>query len=174
MAFISFQHHQLHPNGNGINLPFIAIKSSSNGSLSDSGISDGGCVSDGGLSEREKRLGALRRLARQLENALAPGSEALKSIARRMESAEIELRALQSTCRELIGRTTNGSSSSYNNKQGGEALQHQNAFLPPPSPIGSMSSDVEGGGMVGGGDSGGKSSVSSGKVKRSMQRLVLF
>lgn len=76
--------------------------------MSDSGISDGGCVSDGGLSEREKRLGALRRLARQLENALAPGSEALKSISQRMEAAEAELRSLQDTCRELIVRTATG------------------------------------------------------------------
>lgn len=45
----------------------------SNGSLSDSGISDGGCSSDYGLSERERRLGALRRLAKQLEQALVPG-----------------------------------------------------------------------------------------------------
>lgn len=85
-------------------LPFN-IKSSSNGSLSDSGISDGGCSSENGLSEREKRLGALRRLARQLENALAPGSEVLKSITQRMEAAEAELRTLQVTCRELIVRT---------------------------------------------------------------------
>lgn len=60
-------------------IPFN-LKSSSNGSLSDSGISDGGGFSDGGLSERERRLGALRRLAKQLENDLAPGSKALKSI----------------------------------------------------------------------------------------------
>lgn len=76
----------------------------SNGSLSDSGISDGGCSSDYGLSERERRLGALRRLAKQLEQAL-PGSEALKSINQRMETAEAELRSLQKTCRELIIRT---------------------------------------------------------------------
>uniref|UniRef100_A0A1B0EUV9 Uncharacterized protein n=1 Tax=Lutzomyia longipalpis TaxID=7200 RepID=A0A1B0EUV9_LUTLO len=81
-------------------------KSSSNGSLSDSGISDGGCGSDGGLSERERRLGTLRRLAKQLENALAPGSAALRSIFQRMEAAESELRQLQDTCRELIVRTT--------------------------------------------------------------------
>lgn len=81
-------------------------KSSSNGSLSDSGISDGGCGSDGGLSERERRLGTLRRLAKQLENALAPGSAALRSIFQRMEAAESELKQLQDTCRELIVRTT--------------------------------------------------------------------
>lgn len=73
--------------------------------MSDSGISDGGATSDGGLSERERRLGVLRRLAKQLENALAPGSEALKSIAARMEAAEAELKTLQNTCRELIVRT---------------------------------------------------------------------
>lgn len=77
----------------------------SNGSLSDSGISDGGCSSDYGLSERERRLGALRRLAKQLEQALVPGSEALNSINQRMEMAEAELRSLQETCRELIIRT---------------------------------------------------------------------
>lgn len=77
----------------------------SNGSLSDSGISDGGCSSDYGLSERERRLGALRRLAKQLEQALVPGSEALNSINQRMEMAEAELRNLQETCRELIIRT---------------------------------------------------------------------
>lgn len=73
--------------------------------MSDSGISDGGGSSDYGLSEREKRLGALRRLARQLENALAPGSAALNSITQRMEAAEAELKTLQDTCRELIVRT---------------------------------------------------------------------
>ncbi|XP_033159694.1 uncharacterized protein LOC117140729 isoform X4 [Drosophila mauritiana] len=77
----------------------------SNGSLSDSGISDGGATSDGGLSERERRLGVLRRLAKQLELALAPGSEAMRSIAARMESAEADLKHLQNTCRDLIVRT---------------------------------------------------------------------
>ncbi|XP_070136324.1 klarsicht protein isoform X2 [Drosophila bipectinata] len=77
----------------------------SNGSLSDSGISDGGATSDGGLSERERRLGVLRRLAKQLELALAPGSEAMRSIAIQMENAEAELKYLQNTCRDLIVRT---------------------------------------------------------------------
>ncbi|XP_031626681.1 uncharacterized protein LOC116342976 [Contarinia nasturtii] len=83
----------------------MAFNLPSNGSLSDSGISDGGCSSDYGLSERERRLGALRRLAKQLEQALVPGSEALNSINQRMEMAEAELRSLQETCRELIIRT---------------------------------------------------------------------
>lgn len=77
----------------------------SNGSLSDSGISDGGGSSDYGLSERERRLGALRRLAKQLENILVPGSEAINSIKQRMELVESELRSLQETCRDVIVRT---------------------------------------------------------------------
>jgi len=83
----------------------IAKFTASNGSLSDSGISDGGATSDGGLSERERRLGVLRRLAKQLELALAPGSAAMRSIAARMESAEADLKHLQNTCRDLIVRT---------------------------------------------------------------------
>ncbi|XP_012158076.1 uncharacterized protein LOC101451079 isoform X3 [Ceratitis capitata] len=82
----------------------IAKFAASNGCYSDSGISDG-ATSDGGLSERERRLGVLRRLVKQLEQALAPGSEAMKSIAVRMESAEAELKNLQNTCRDLIVRT---------------------------------------------------------------------
>ncbi|XP_075160493.1 klarsicht isoform X5 [Haematobia irritans] len=98
---------------------YIAKFTASNGSLSDSGISDGGATSDGGLSERERRLGVLRRLAKQLESALAPGSEAMKSIAARMESAEIELKSLQNTCRDLIVRTA----ASHQNKK--QQLQDQ-------------------------------------------------
>ncbi|XP_022214150.2 uncharacterized protein LOC111068754 isoform X3 [Drosophila obscura] len=97
---IAVQQH-LDPN----QLYHIAKFTASNGSLSDSGISDGGATSDGGLSERERRLGVLRRLAKQLELALAPGSEAMRSIAARMESAEAELKHLQNTCRDLIVRT---------------------------------------------------------------------
>lgn len=83
----------------------LAFNLPSNGSLSDSGISDSGGSSDYGLSDRERRLGALRRLAKQLEQALVPGSAALNSITQRMEMAELELRSLQKTCRELIVRT---------------------------------------------------------------------
>ncbi|XP_043649382.1 pneumococcal serine-rich repeat protein isoform X2 [Drosophila teissieri] len=97
----------------------------SNGSLSDSGISDGGATSDGGLSERERRLGVLRRLAKQLELALAPGSEAMRSIAARMESAEAELKHLQNTCRDLIVRTA----ASHQQKQ--QIQQHQTQQVSP-------------------------------------------
>ncbi|XP_017840225.1 uncharacterized protein LOC108598120 [Drosophila busckii] len=119
----------------------IAKFTASNGSLSDSGISDGGATSDGGLSERERRLGVLRRLAKQLELALAPGSAAMRSIAERMESAEAELKQLQNTCRELIVRTA----ASHQQKQqqqaeqqlaNGHAKQPKAAAksTPPPSP----------------------------------------
>lgn len=81
-------------------LQFIAT---SNGSLSDSGISDGGFSE---LSERERRLNALKKIAKQLENALSPSSEVLKTITQRMEAAESELKILQDTCRELILRTS--------------------------------------------------------------------
>ncbi|XP_076686517.1 uncharacterized protein LOC143378583 isoform X2 [Andrena cerasifolii] len=73
------------------------------GSLSDSGISDSGSEQE--LSERERRLAALRRLTRSLESQLAPGSEALTELWKRVEDAETELRDLQKQCRELIVRT---------------------------------------------------------------------
>lgn len=94
-------------------LQFIA---SSNGSLSDSGISDGGFSE---LSERERRLNALKKIAKQLENALSPSSEVLKTITQRMESAENELKILQHTCRDLIARTT------------AQLLQQQGIAIPP-------------------------------------------
>lgn len=74
------------------------------GSLSDSGISDSGSEQE--LSERERRLAALRRLTRSLESQLTPGAEALLAeLWRRVEDAEAELRVLQKQCRELIVRT---------------------------------------------------------------------
>ncbi|PSN46909.1 hypothetical protein C0J52_15276 [Blattella germanica] len=76
---------------------------STEGSLSDSGISDSGSEQE--LSERERRLATLRRLARHLEAVLAPGSEALVNMAKRIEQTENELRGLQRTCRDLIVRT---------------------------------------------------------------------
>lgn len=73
------------------------------GTFSDSGISDSGSEQE--LSERERRLAALRRLTRTLESQLAPGSEALVELWKRVEDAEAELRCLQKQCRELIVRT---------------------------------------------------------------------
>lgn len=51
-------------------------------------------------------MGTLRRLAKQLESDLTPGSDALQTIADRMRAAEAELRTLQETCRDLILKTT--------------------------------------------------------------------
>ncbi|KAI4477578.1 hypothetical protein M0804_012695 [Polistes exclamans] len=79
------------------------LLSQEGGSLSDSGISDSGSEQE--LSERERRLAALRRLTRSLENQLDPGSEALAELWKRVEDAERELRDLQKQCRELIVRT---------------------------------------------------------------------
>ncbi|XP_065202336.1 klarsicht protein [Planococcus citri] len=70
------------------------------GSFSDSGISDSGSEHD--LSERERRLGLLKKLARHLESVLAPGSEALLNIIKKIDEAEKEIRELQQTCRTLI------------------------------------------------------------------------
>ncbi|XP_058453604.1 klarsicht protein isoform X2 [Malaya genurostris] len=88
----------------------VNLKLSSSGSLSDSGISDGGGMSDGSLSEREKRLSALKRLVKQLEVALAPGSEAMQTITKRLEMAEHDLRSLQNTCRKIIMNEKDGPS----------------------------------------------------------------
>jgi len=79
------------------------LQDCASGSVSDSGISDSG--SDQELSERERRLAGLRRLARHLEASLAPGSRGLQNMSQRVEDAEAELRGLQRTCRDLIVRT---------------------------------------------------------------------
>lgn len=84
-------------------LKFITNTSSNGSYQSDSGISDGGFSE---LSERERRLFALKKIAKQLESALSPSSEVLKTITMRMEAAENELKVLQNTCRELIARTS--------------------------------------------------------------------
>jgi hypothetical protein len=84
-------------------LKFIATSSSNGSYQSDSGISDEGFSE---LSERERRLIALKKIAKQLESALSPNSTVLKTITQRMEAAENELKILQSTCRELILRTS--------------------------------------------------------------------
>lgn len=65
------------------------------------------------MSERERRLGSLRRLAKQLESNLAPGSVALETIYQRLEAAEEELKRLQElqeTCREAVERLVRTSS----------------------------------------------------------------
>ncbi|XP_039288846.1 uncharacterized protein LOC111043821 isoform X3 [Nilaparvata lugens] len=76
------------------------------GFVSDSGISDSG--SDQEMSEREKRLAMLRRLARQLEAELSkhwPGSKAINDLKKQICTIETKLKDLQQTCRQLIVRT---------------------------------------------------------------------
>lgn len=86
-------------------------------------MSDGGGSSDYSISERERHLNVLRRLARQLESALAPGSAAIISISQRMEAAEADLRSLQDTCRALIVQTA----ASHNQNQYGTRGHMQDA-----------------------------------------------
>ncbi|XP_058819278.1 klarsicht protein isoform X2 [Topomyia yanbarensis] len=104
----------------------VSLKLSSSGSLSDSGISDGGGMSDGSLSEREKRLSALKRLVKQLEVALAPGSEAMQTITKRLEMAEHDLRSLQNTCREIIMNEKNGPAGNGGIEQHQESSSNNN------------------------------------------------
>lgn len=73
------------------------------GSLSDSGISDEG--SDHDFGERERRLAAIRRLVRQLETVMAPDCKARTLMGERLTAAEEELKNLQKRCRSLIVRT---------------------------------------------------------------------
>lgn len=123
---VSFIESQTSPDSNASD-PFqehdiavpVNLKLSSSGSLSDSGISDGGGMSDGSLSEREKRLSALKRLVKQLEVALAPGSEAMQTITKRLEMAEHDLRSLQNTCRKIIMNEKGGDEGGSRN--GGES-----------------------------------------------------
>ncbi|KAK6636706.1 hypothetical protein RUM43_010368 [Polyplax serrata] len=74
------------------------------GSLSDSGISDSGSEQE--LSDREKRLVQLKRLAKRLESILSPSSQALTNMFKRIEETESGLRELQKTCRDLIVRSS--------------------------------------------------------------------
>lgn len=78
----------------------LSSQLSEHGSLSDSGISDSG--SEHELCERERRLAALRGLARHLAASLPAGSAALAGVARQMELAEVTLRNLQKSCRDLL------------------------------------------------------------------------
>lgn len=89
--------------GQNYSEPVIMSLGQEAGTYSDSGISDSGSEQE--LSERERRLSALRRLTRSLESQLTPGSDALMELWRRVEDAEAELRCLQKQCRELIVRT---------------------------------------------------------------------
>ncbi|XP_076062425.1 uncharacterized protein LOC143037757 [Oratosquilla oratoria] len=73
--------------------------------FSDSGTSGYESCSSEELSERERRLAHLRRLARDLETVLQPHSAAWGDITKTISAAESELRGLQKHCRELVMRT---------------------------------------------------------------------
>ncbi|XP_060851146.1 uncharacterized protein LOC132929656 isoform X2 [Rhopalosiphum padi] len=79
-------------------------KSGCFGSASDSGMSDSG--SEHELNEHEKRLVNLKQLANNLMTIMTPGSEALSSILARIENNEKQLKELQQTCKDLIGRSS--------------------------------------------------------------------
>lgn len=70
--------------------------------LSDSGTSGYESCSSEELSERERRLAHLRRLARDLEASLHPNSQAWMAITKTLSSAESELKDLQKHCRDLV------------------------------------------------------------------------
>ncbi|CAG9759324.1 unnamed protein product [Ceutorhynchus assimilis] len=73
------------------------------GSLSDSGISDEG--SEHEVGERQHRLAAIKRLVRQLELGLSPDSRARLLMREKLSLAEEELKELQQKCKTLIVRT---------------------------------------------------------------------
>lgn len=73
--------------------------------LSDSGTSGYESCSSDDLSERERRLHALKRLAAELEGTLHPHSLAWTNIKKTISVAENELSSLQKRCRELLLQT---------------------------------------------------------------------
>ncbi|KAF2364759.1 KASH domain [Trinorchestia longiramus] len=78
---------------------------SSSSRLSDSGTSGYESCSSDDLSERERRLDALKRLAAELESTLHPHSLAWTNIKKTICNAESELSSLQKRCRELLLKT---------------------------------------------------------------------
>ncbi|XP_037084577.1 uncharacterized protein LOC119104953 [Pollicipes pollicipes] len=65
---------------------------------------DSACSDD--LSERERRLGRLRRMAGDLEAVLSPGGQAWSDIRHTLTTATSGLRDLQQSCRDLVLQTT--------------------------------------------------------------------
>lgn len=79
------------------------------GSFSDSGISDEGSEQE--IGERQRRLAAIRRLVRQLEIGLPSDSKARLMMREKLATAEEDLKVLQLHCRSLIARTSASSGS---------------------------------------------------------------
>nr|XP_023012849.1 uncharacterized protein LOC111502899 [Leptinotarsa decemlineata] len=109
------------------------------GSFSDSGISDEGSEQE--IGERQRRLSAIRRLVRQLEVGLSPDSKARLMMREKLNAAEEELKALQLRCRSLIVRTAACSGTSIDRLRP----------LPEEEPLAPLSKAVSG---DGGGDPG--------------------
>ncbi|KAG0715020.1 hypothetical protein GWK47_012926 [Chionoecetes opilio] len=84
----------------------LSLVASGDECLSDSGTSGYESCSSEELSERERRLANLRRLARDLEASLHPNSQAWAAICKTLTSAETELKDLQHHCRELVVRSS--------------------------------------------------------------------
>lgn len=84
----------------------LSLAASGDECLSDSGTSGYESCSSEELSERERRLANLRRLARDLEASLHPNSQAWAAICKTLSSAETELKDLQQHCRELVVRSS--------------------------------------------------------------------
>ncbi|XP_063840507.1 serine-rich adhesin for platelets-like isoform X5 [Scylla paramamosain] len=84
----------------------LSLTASGDECLSDSGTSGYESCSSEELSERERRLANLRRLARDLEASLHPNSQAWAAICKTLSSAEAELKGLQQHCRELVVRSS--------------------------------------------------------------------
>lgn len=84
----------------------LSLGTSGDDCLSDSGTSGYESCSSEELSERERRLAHLRRLARDLEASLSPDSQAWQAITKTLSSAEMELKGLQKHCRDLVVRST--------------------------------------------------------------------
>ncbi|XP_043221257.1 uncharacterized protein LOC122381311 [Amphibalanus amphitrite] len=57
------------------------------------------------LSERERRLGRLRRMANGLETLLAPAGPAWSGITHSLSEVSTDLRQLQLSCQQLVART---------------------------------------------------------------------
>ncbi|XP_068217202.1 klarsicht protein [Palaemon carinicauda] len=84
----------------------LSLGTSGDDCLSDSGTSGYESCSSEELSERERRLAHLRRLARDLEASLSPDSQAWLAITKTLSNAEMELKGLQKHCRDLVVRST--------------------------------------------------------------------
>ncbi|KAK8744577.1 hypothetical protein OTU49_000880 [Cherax quadricarinatus] len=96
-----------HTKAQSVDIPGSSVSLGASGDecLSDSGTSGYESCSSEELSERERRLVHLRRLARDLEASLHPNSQAWAAICKTLSTAETELKGLQKHCRELVVRS---------------------------------------------------------------------